>query len=433
MKKFIQGMYQKKNFGVRLTAVILSVIVMGFALSLLVLVDLGTDPCTSMNLAISEKIGMGIGNWQALLNTIIFVFVILLGRENIGFGTLANMFLVGYSLQFFSWVWDKILPAGLFDSMAVRILVLYGYASVGKMTLDDAMKELELSCEATRDLYLFMLSIVMPLTDEAKHRIDLAKNKFNPTEEDLNPNTKFADNQVAEILRNDPDFKKMLERKNLSWSQYDLLIGSVLDSLKGKKYFQNYMAEPSRSLKEDCRLFIKIFEKEFVDNPQLAAILEDISLYWIDDLAYSLTFCCRTMEDLAAGKAWRLPDLYMSDILRKKNPEADVQSDKVFVTRLLKNAFTGYEGYYSLITSSVKGWEADRLNSIDISIVALGLAEAESFPEIPLKVTINEYVEISKYYSSPKSCSFVNGLLDKLCAKLVADGKIVKSGAGLVE
>lgn len=311
--------------------------------------------------------------------------------------------------------------------------VLYGYASVGKMTLDDAMKELELSCEATRDLYLFMLSIVMPLTDEANHRIDLAKNKFNPTEEDLNPNTKFADNQVAEILRNDPDFKKMLERKNLSWSQYDLLIGSVLDSLKGKKYFQNYMAEPSRSLKEDCRLFIKIFEKEFVDNPQLAAILEDISLYWIDDLAYSLTFCCRTMEDLAAGKAWRLPDLYMSDILRKKNPEADVQSDKVFVTRLLKNAFTGYEGYYSLITSSVKGWEADRLNSIDISIVALGLAEAESFPEIPLKVTINEYVEISKYYSSPKSCSFVNGLLDKLCAKLVADGKIVKSGAGLVE
>lgn len=178
--------------------------------------------------------------------------------------------------------------------------VLYGYASVGKMTLDDAMKELELSCEATRDLYLFMLSIVMPLTDEAKHRIDLAKNKFNPTEDDLNPNTKFADNQVAEILRNDPDFKKMLERKNLSWSQYDLLIGSVLDSLKGKKYFQNYMAEPSRSLKEDCRLFIKIFEKEFVDNPQLAAILEDISLYWIDDLAYSLTFCCRTMEDLPA-------------------------------------------------------------------------------------------------------------------------------------
>ena len=91
---------------------------------MLVLVDLGTDPCTSMNLAISEKLGMGIGNWQALLNTVIFIFVIFLGRENIGFGTLANMFLVGYSLQFFSWVWEKTLPVGLFDSMAVRILVL---------------------------------------------------------------------------------------------------------------------------------------------------------------------------------------------------------------------------------------------------------------------------------------------------------------------
>ena len=124
MKKFIQGMYQKKNFGLRLTAVTLAVIVMGFSLSLLVLVDLGTDPCTSMNLAISEKLGMGIGNWQALLNTVIFIFVIFLGRENIGFGTLANMFLVGYSLQFFSWVWEKTLPVGLFDSMAVRILVL---------------------------------------------------------------------------------------------------------------------------------------------------------------------------------------------------------------------------------------------------------------------------------------------------------------------
>ena len=109
-----------------------------------------------------------------------------------------------------------------------------------------------------------------------------------------------------------------------------------------------------------------------------------------------------------------------------------MQSDKVFVTKLLKTAFTGYEGYFELISSSVKGWEADRLNSSDIALVALGLAEAESFPEIPLKVTMNEYVEISKFYSLPKSSSFVNGLLDKLLGKLVEEGKIVKSGAGLV-
>ena len=105
MKNFIQGMYQKKHFARRLISVILAVIVMGFALSWLVLVNFGTDPCTSMNLAISGRLGMSLGNWQALLNCLLFIIVILWGREYIGFGTLANMFLVGYSIDFFSWVW----------------------------------------------------------------------------------------------------------------------------------------------------------------------------------------------------------------------------------------------------------------------------------------------------------------------------------------
>ncbi len=125
MKEFIQGMYQKKNFGGRLVAVILAVITMGFSLSWLVLVDMGTDPCTSMNLAISAKLGMSIGNWQALFNSVLFVFVIFWGRENIGFGTLANMFLVGYSLDFFSWLWAKFgIPAYFEASFLLRAFVL---------------------------------------------------------------------------------------------------------------------------------------------------------------------------------------------------------------------------------------------------------------------------------------------------------------------
>ncbi len=125
MKEFIQGMYRKKNFLGRLVAVILAVITMGFSLSWLVLVDMGTDPCTSMNLAISAKLGMSIGNWQALFNSVLFVFVIFLGRENIGFGTLANMFLVGYSLDFFSWLWARFgIPAYFEASLMLRALVL---------------------------------------------------------------------------------------------------------------------------------------------------------------------------------------------------------------------------------------------------------------------------------------------------------------------
>lgn len=124
MRDFIRGMYQKKNFTKRLIAVILAVITIGFAISLLVLVDMGTDPCTGMNIAIAEKLGMSFGTWQALLNAILFVFVILWGREYIGFGTLANMLLVGYSVDFFSWVWEEVLPVGFFDSMGVKVTVL---------------------------------------------------------------------------------------------------------------------------------------------------------------------------------------------------------------------------------------------------------------------------------------------------------------------
>ena len=309
--------------------------------------------------------------------------------------------------------------------------VLYGYSVTNDMTLDEAMKELDLSFEATRDLYLFMLAIISPLTKEARNRIELAKTKFHPTEEDLNPNTKFADNKLAQYFDNDPDFQKILKKKELSWDNYDILVKSVLDSIKGKQYFAKYMESEERSLKEDCKLFTRIFEEEFVDNAQLAAILEDMNMYWIDDLAYSLTFCCRTLDDLAAGEQWRMPVLYMSDMKRKKDPSADLQSDNVFVHRLLKNAFAGYKGYFDRITAAVKGWEADRLNSIDIALVVLGLAEVESFPEIPVKVTLNEYVEISKFYSLPKSSSFVNGLLDRLIAQMREEGKIVKTGTGL--
>lgn len=124
MKEFIKNMYQKPNFGKRFFAVILAIITMGFALSWLNLVNMGVDAYSSMNLAISGRLGIAFGNWQAFLNCILFIIIILFGREYIGFGTLANMFLVGYAMDFFAWIWDMILPATLFDSMAVRIAVL---------------------------------------------------------------------------------------------------------------------------------------------------------------------------------------------------------------------------------------------------------------------------------------------------------------------
>ena len=142
MKEIIRGFFDKKHFWGRLFAVVAAVIVMGFSLSLLLLVDLGTDPCTLMNVAVAKQIGISLGNWQALLNTILLVIVVIFGGRNLGFGTLANMFLVGYAIDFFSWMWSRILPEGAFSSWGVRIgvlipaLVIFTLAAAVYMDMD---------------------------------------------------------------------------------------------------------------------------------------------------------------------------------------------------------------------------------------------------------------------------------------------------------
>ena len=201
-----------------------------------------------------------------------------------------------------------------------------------------------------------------------------------------------------------------------------------MNSIASKEYFAEYMASPAVSLKEDCRLFTRIFEEEFVDSEDLERILEDKSIYWNDDLAYALTWCCKTLKSFEKGESWKLLPLYQSELI--SGPE--VESDKAFVRKLLQSAFAGYDRYFSMISESVTGWEKERLFSTDVALIVMGLAEASSFPTIPVKVTINEYVEISKFYGTQKSRSFVNGLLDRLIQSMVNDGKIVKEGKGLM-
>ncbi len=293
--------------------------------------------------------------------------------------------------------------------------VIYGYAVKSGMSLEDALSELEASCESTRDLYLFMLAFIAPITDEARARIDAAKRKLRPTEEDLNPNMKFADNALAAYFANDPDFKKLIDKKKLSWERYDILVKKVLDSVKEKPYYQKYMASGKKSLAEDCALFCDIFAEEFTELDDIRHILEDLNLFWIDDLPYALTWCCRSLDDIASGKQWRLPDLYQSDIIRKRNPEAEVDSDRDFVRKLVKEAFTGYEAYFKKVVEMVPEWDSERLFSMDMALIALCLAEVGAFAgKIPARVSLNEYLEISKFYSSPKSRQFVNGILDRV-------------------
>ena len=306
--------------------------------------------------------------------------------------------------------------------------VLYGSVLSDEKSLSLAQTQLEQSCEAARDLYTYMLSIVSPLTQVAREKIEAAQKKFNQTEEERNPNMKFVENQLAKLLDADVDFQKLLNKKKYSWAAYDLLLKKVMTSVASKEYYAEYMASEERSLKEDCMLFTKIFEEEFVDSEELEMILEDKSIHWNDDLAYALTWCCRTFKSLAEGESWKQLPLYQSEMMAG----SDVESDKLFVTRLLQHSFAGYEKYSAMVAESVSGWEKDRLFSTDVILIVMGLAEAVNFPTIPVKVTINEYVELAKFYGTPKSRGFVNGLLDRLVQKLVEDGQINKTGKGLL-
>lgn len=325
----------------------------------------------------------------------------------------------------------KILIKIMLNRRILRIKafkVLYSSVLSGNMSLAQAESQLDVACEAARDLYLYMLGIVSPLTKIARERIEAAKSKFNPTEEERNPNMKFADNALARLLDEDVDFQKLFNKKKYSWSEYDLLLKKIMTSVSTKDYYAEYMASEGTSLKEDCRLFTRIFEEEFVDSDELEQILEEKSLYWNDDLAYSLTWCCNTFKSLAKGERWSLPPLYQSELLKGDG----VESDKLFVKKLLQAAFAGYEKYSAMVAESVAGWEKDRLFSTDVILIVMGLAEAATFQTIPVKVTINEYVEISKFFGTQKSRSFVNGLLDRLIQQMIDDGRIVKTGKGLM-
>ena len=291
--------------------------------------------------------------------------------------------------------------------------VIYSRVENPSMTLPEAEAELERSCEATRDLYLRMLALAAPLTSEAASRADAAMHKFNPSEAELHPNLKFVRNALVPALENDPDFSRIVKKKKISWENDDVFIRNLYESVRGKEYFRQYLDAPGSSIAEDAALFVRIYEEELSGVPALADILEDLSVYWNDELEYALTWCCRSFEQLGRGKPWTLPELYMSEMPGATGKE----SDKAFVRDLVRTAMRGFDKYYGMVSAVTPKWDTGRICATDLALIICGLAEADAFPSIDYRTTINEFVEISKYYSTPESRAFVNGVLDKLINK----------------
>ena len=287
---------------------------------------------------------------------------------------------------------------------------VYALAENPEMTKAEALSQLEASCQSTRDLYLFMLALVPALTQEAKDRIEAARAKFHPTEEEKHPNMKFAENAITPLLAEDPDFRKIVEKKKLGWDQYDAFLWHLYDEVKASDYFTAYMADPERSIESDARLWVSIFENALVDNKELEEIIESLSIWWNDDLAYSLTYCCHTVGDLASGKRWAMPELYLSQMPGQEGKE----SDRDFVVNIVSRAVLDYRKSVAKIAELTPKWDIGRICTTDLALIVTGMAEAAAFPAMAPKIIMNEYVEISKFYSTPESKAFVNGLLDKL-------------------
>lgn len=288
---------------------------------------------------------------------------------------------------------------------------IYSYAENPGMTIKEAEAQLEESCESTRDLYLFLLSLVGPLTDEARNRIEAARSKFNPSEEEKNPNMKFVENGLASLLASDPDFSKIIKKKKFSWDQYDVLLRHLYEAVRDRDYFKAYIGDPDRSIKQDAELWSDIFANELQDNGELAEILEDSSIFWNDDVEYALNYCCKTFDSLGKGGRWALPELFNSD---SKSSSSTKQSDRTFVVNVLRKAVANFDKYYQEVATRTPKWDKNRICTSDLCLIVAGQAEAEAFKDTPKKVIINEYVEISKFYSTPESKAFVNGLLDKI-------------------
>ncbi len=298
--------------------------------------------------------------------------------------------------------------------------VLFSRINSGSDSISGAEKELLLSCDKTLELYYFILSLPIALKKIAETKIEAGLKKFHPTPEEKNPNRKFVNNLLIEKLECNEALIKFCESNGLYWNEYEAFVKKVLAALTQKEYYKEYMSSTENSFEEDVKFIIRFFEEELEDNEELYSILEDGNLYWIDDLAFVINVILKKLAGQKPASKISHPQVFLKD------------EDKEFALRLLTQAMINYDENIELMTKYVLNWDPERLAATDSALIVLGITEAISFPNIPLKVTINEFVELAKYYSTPNSKIFVNGILDKILLGLQRDGKIEKSGRGLV-
>ena len=294
------------------------------------------------------------------------------------------------------------------------VQIVYAYYKNSGKNMKAAEDEVFFSLSKAYDLYLHLLLLMPAVTHYAADRIAFNSNKLRPSESDLNPNLKFVDNRFIAQLRSNEQLVKFSEKTKFNWIDSSDFLRRLFNEIEKSDIYKEYMASPVSSYEQDRELWRKLYKTFIFDNEELDALLEEQSLYWNDDKTIVDTFVIKTIKKFEEEEG----------AYQKLLPEYKDLDDMEYARKLLRATIANAQEYRELMSNSAKNWDMSRLAFMDVVIMQAALAELLVFDDIPASVTLNEYVEIAKYYSTPKSSSFVNGVLDNIVKKLRKEGKI---------
>ena len=301
------------------------------------------------------------------------------------------------------------------------VKAVYAHTQCEGITPVASEKNLVTSINKAYDLYFHLLALVPEIAEYAAERIRIGENKKLPTYDDLHPNRKFVDNKVIARLVEDEGLQAEIAARKLSWKDNRDLIVALYNALVRQPFYMKYMASDDNSFREDAQLVSDIYMTMLEEFEPLESALEAQSILWNDDLGFILTLVSRTILSMREShEEVKLMEQFKSE------------DDLDYAKTLLRYAIAGYERISLLLDNSLQNWDIERVALMDQIILITAIAEAESFPSIPVRVTMNEYIDIAKCYSTLSSGGFINGILDRIISQLVDEGKIVKSGKGLL-
>ena len=297
---------------------------------------------------------------------------------------------------------------------------LYAHLKSGSDNLKASEKNLVESIDKAYDLYFQMMSFVVEVAKYAESRIEWAKQKKLPTYEDLNPNRRFVDNAVIQLIANSDSINDVLAARRLSWVTAPDAAKEVYGRLVEAGFYKHYMSAPIVTFTDD-RKFVEEFYAWLEQDEALADIVNEMSLLWADDYGFALYLAIRTVQHLKR-----------SHTEVKVLPKFKSDDDLEFAKTLFIKSLVNYDNNQEIVDKYSKNWDVERVVFMDSLIISIAIVELKYFESIPVKVTLDEWIDIAKYYSSPTSSNFVNGVLDKIVADFTADGIINKSGRGLL-